>query len=308
MQARLLDLDASLVSQPTLWSAVLRGEVRRVWLRDLADSLRIVASRRALRELRRRLMRDDAARPAGACVDFVGSGDFHHITAVLLRRFSEPLTVVHVDNHPDWVGWPRTFNCGGWVNRALELPHVRRVITLGPCSADLSLPETKFANLGAVASGSLEVYPWRHEPSRVLRGYGEGASHATRDGQVVWKTLADVSWSDFVTSLIARIPTRAVYLTIDKDALAPTDAVTNWDQGEMTVEHVLTLIEQLASARCLVGADVCGDYSPPAFTSTWRRLLSWFDRGTPAAPTPVACARNDATNARLLDTFARCAA
>src|SRR5689334_23066956 len=131
MQARVLDLDASLLGQPGLLAAIERGQVRCLSLRDIADRLRIVANRAALRELERRIALDDHARAAEPCVNFVGSGDFHHVTAVLLARFAEPLTVIHVDNHPDWVAWPRNFNCGGWVNRALELPTVERVITLG---------------------------------------------------------------------------------------------------------------------------------------------------------------------------------
>jgi arginase family enzyme len=216
------------------------------------------------------------------------------------------LTVVHIDNHPDWVSWPRTFNCGGWVNRALELPHVRRVITLGPCSADLDLPEVKFANLRALESGRLEVYPWRHAPSRVFRRYGNGASHRTRAGHLVWTTLAETPWTEFVDALIARIPTEAVYLTLDKDALRSADAVTNWDQGEMSLEHVLTLIQRIAGARRLVGADVCGEYSPLSFSGWGRKILSWIDRGRPPAQPPDAHARNDVTNRRLLGAFLRC--
>ena len=306
MRARVLDLDASLLEQPTLRGQVGRGEVSCVPLRDLAGRLRIVADRDSLLELEQRVATDDRGYPDGPCVDFIGSGDFHHVTAVLLARFTEPLTVIHVDNHPDWVSWPRTFNCGGWVNRALELPQVSRVITLGPCSADLDLPEMKFANLRALESGRLEVYPWRHAPSRVFRRYGDGASHRTRGGHLVWTTLADASWPAFVDALLARLPTEAVYLTIDKDALRTADAVTNWDQGEMSLDHVLTLIERIARARRIVGADVCGEYSPLSFSGWGRKVLSWIDRGNPPLPSPNAHALNDLANRSLLGAFSRC--
>jgi arginase family enzyme len=307
MQARVLDLDASLLEQPGLRSAIERGRVRCLSLRDIADHLRIVANRAALQELERRLALDDDTRAPEACVNFVGSGDFHHVTAVLLARFAEPLTVIHVDNHPDWVTWPRNFNCGGWVNRALDLPNVQRVITLGPCSADLQRPETKFANLKALESGRLEVYPWRHGPSRVLRSYGNGASHATQDGRIVWTTLAERPWSEFIDTLLTRVPTEAVYLTLDKDALVEADAVTNWDQGEMSVEHVLALIERITATHRLVGADVCGEYSVPAFPGWGRKFLSWADRGHSPPKAPASYPQNDFTNRRLLDAFSRCA-
>ena len=307
MQVRILDLDASLMAQPTLCAALDQGGVRRLWLRDLAAQLRIVARRDTLAELRRRLTEDDRAHPAQPRVDFFGSGDFHHLTAVLLASFREPLTVIHIDNHPDWVRWPRTFNCGGWINRALELPHVRRIITLGPCSDDLSLPELKFANLQALAAGRLELYPWRHAPSRVLGHYGSGASHASGGGHLTWRSLVGESWDRFLDGLIDRIPTEAVYVTIDKDALASPEAVTNWDQGEMPLDCVLSIIESVSRKRRLAGADVCGDYSPPLFTGLGRAFLSWLDRGSGPRVPQNAAALNDATNARLLEAFMRCA-
>ena len=56
-----------------------------------------------------------------------GSGDFHHLAAVLVRRFTTPLTIVSFDNHPDWDIRPPKWACGGWVNRALQLSNVRSV-------------------------------------------------------------------------------------------------------------------------------------------------------------------------------------
>ena len=60
-----------------------------------------------------------------------GSGDFHHLTGLWLRSTREPVTLVSFDNHPDWDVRPPRWCCGGWINRALELPHVRQVGDLG---------------------------------------------------------------------------------------------------------------------------------------------------------------------------------
>jgi len=56
-----------------------------------------------------------------------GSGDFHHLSALWVRRVREPVVLVSFDNHPDWDIRPPRWCCGSWVNRALELPTVRRV-------------------------------------------------------------------------------------------------------------------------------------------------------------------------------------
>ena len=40
-----------------------------------------------------------------------GSGDFHHLTALWLRRIREPLTLISFDNHPDWDVRPPRWCC-----------------------------------------------------------------------------------------------------------------------------------------------------------------------------------------------------
>src|SRR5216683_1672525 len=32
----------------------------------------------------------------------LGSGDFHHLTPILLRKLEKPFVLVSLDNHPDW--------------------------------------------------------------------------------------------------------------------------------------------------------------------------------------------------------------
>ena len=48
-----------------------------------------------------------------------GSGDFHHLTALWLRRVEKEVTVISFDNHPDWDVRPPRWGCGAWLNRAL---------------------------------------------------------------------------------------------------------------------------------------------------------------------------------------------
>src|SRR5437016_445728 len=51
---------------------------------------------------------------AGSLPPFVllGSGDYHHLTAVFLRRVTGPVTVISFDNHPDWDIRPPRWTCG----------------------------------------------------------------------------------------------------------------------------------------------------------------------------------------------------
>lgn len=296
MRTRVIDLDGSVAGQAPLAALADEGLARVLDMRADAATLRIFARRSSMRRFGEAL---GAASPPGrgADVTFYGSGDFHHLSAALVARFDVPLTLVHVDNHPDWVRFPATFNCGAWVNRALELPQVKKVVTIGPCSDDLKLPELKGANLAAISAGKLEVFPWRAAPSRVFAAAG------AKDGYLKWRNLADEGFDGFLDDLAAKIPTRCVYLTIDKDALGEDEAITNWDQGQMRLAHVQTLVVALAKSFHIVGVDVCGDYSPPRFGDPFRAALAWFDHPKARQHSQAALAVNARTNAALLGTF-----
>ncbi|SEE54455.1 hypothetical protein SAMN05444161_6115 [Rhizobiales bacterium GAS191] len=303
MRLRVIDLDSSLPSQPPFMERLEAGRAERIDLTQTAASLRIVARRRAMDEFCERLADDGYASGGVPEVTFYGSGDFHHLAAGMLRLIKEPVTVIHFDNHPDWVSFPPTYNCGAWVNRVLRLPHIRKVVTLGPCSDDLAFPELKTANLGAVRQGLLEIRPWRRPPSRVWRDYDRGPAHRSQGGYIEWANLADGDWRAVLGDIIADLPTKAVWLTIDKDVLAEEEAATNWDQGLMSVDHLIEAIKLCALRARILGVDVCGDYSPPRFRDPFRAALAHLDHPAKPVPTPETLRRNAVTNARLLACF-----
>lgn len=52
-----------------------------------------------------------------------------------------------------------------------------------------------------------------------------------------------------------------VYLSIDKDVLSRDYARTNWDQGNMTLEELFYILDQISSSHEILGVDVCGGIS-----------------------------------------------
>ena len=300
MRLRVLDLDGAVNGQPFLAGLIEAGEAERVDARDLEQRLRIVASRRAFRALGERL--GEGAVGGEPEVLFFGSGDFHHLTALFVALHPEPLAIVHFDNHPDWVRYP-TINCGSWVNMALKSPHVAKVVTIGPCSDDLRYPEWKLANLPAIRAGRLVVYPWRSVPTPLWGAPVTAPGTSTTDGLLTWRNLAAESWDDFLDELAASLPDTALWITIDKDVLVQDDAITNWDQGEMTLGHILAALRRLAASFRIAGIDVCGDYSTPRLKDPLRAFLSWSDH--PALPPheEADLAVNDRTNTRLIEVF-----
>lgn len=305
MRLRVLDIDGSLPLQPFLAAEMSAGRAQRVDLRRFERRLRLWASRRDLDRLVDRLAHLDPPPGEGPTVTFYGSGDYHHLAAALLEAVAEPVTVIHFDNHPDWIRWPKTWNCGGWVSRILDLPQVARVVTLGPCSDDLHCPQIKGGNVEALASGRLELFPWRSAPSRVWGRIGDGAGHRRRGGRLDWRCLADLDGVDFITGLADRLPTEAIWISLDKDVLGPSDAVTNWDQGEMPLSFLLEAIIELARCRRVVGMDVCGEYSPPRFDGLLKTIEAWRDHPSAMADSGRAVDVNDRTNRAVVGALRR---
>ncbi len=65
---------------------------------------------------------------------------------------------------------------------------------------------------------------------------------------------------------ISDIPTDLpLYISIDKDVLCTADSITDWDQGEMTLEELLADLKNIFSNHTIIGVDICGDSGEQAF-------------------------------------------
>ena len=273
-------------------------------MRDLAQALRLWSRAAAMDRARARMAATVTGAPA---VTMIGSGDFHHLAVLLLERIREPVTVIHFDNHPDWVRWAPRWHCGSWVNEALRLRQVAKVITLGPCSDDLVRPQLKGGNLAALASGRLVLLPWRHAPSRVWGRVADGPGHRREGGHLVWRNLADAGNAENVAFILDRIDTAAIWITIDKDVLPETEALTNWDQGQMPLRVLLDLIIGIGTRKRIAGADICGEFSPPALRNPFKQIESRIDRPQRSVDS-ARLARNEAVNLELLGAIRQAAA
>ncbi|MGZ6018389.1 MAG: arginase family protein [Phenylobacterium sp.] len=302
MRAALLHLDAALTSQETLTAQVNAGGGRGVDARDLGPALRLWSRPQALEQLAERL-RQDLPASAGPALVFSGSGDFHHVSPILLTRAIEAaackaVTVLHFDNHPDWVRFANGVHCGSWVGQAARLPGVTKVVTVGVCSPDIRRPSARRVDLDLLTEARLELYAYR-DP--------DGAASVELCGQS-WPTISAMGEATFAAFLADRIATDAIYITIDKDVLSPDAAATNWDQGQTSLAFLKALIAPLLDSHTLIGADVVGDWSPPIYgggpiARLMKRGEAMLDQpwSRPAAP---ACAANEDVNLQLLELIA----
>src|SRR5262245_16347155 len=218
------------------------GGLPTIDLRDWGPRLRFSAPTREIKRFATEHLRELAP------FLVYGSGDFHHLTAVWLRRLSRPTTVVSFDNPPDWDIRPPKWACGGWVNRALDLPQIERVSVWGCGNFECWWPMRIFGNNLAEQSGRLEVHPW--------------ADHRSAKEQKRRGAIRRSDWRDQFEQFVRRESAAEVYVTIDLDCLRPEEAVTNWESGRFTIEDVSWAVSLLGAHCRIVAGDICGAWSP----------------------------------------------
>jgi arginase family enzyme len=192
-----------------------------------------------------------------------GSGDFHHLTALWIRRVAQPVILVSFDNHPDWDVRPPKWGCGGWVNRALEIPHVRRVSVWGCGNFECWWPHQLFGNRRAERAGILDVHPWAD---------GRPSKDQQRRGAI----LRD-NWPEHFEQFAKDLGGTNVYVTIDLDCLRAEEAVTNWESGRFTIVDLEWALKKLRESSQIIGGDICGAYSSPHYARFKQRFAGEFD-------------------------------
>jgi arginase family enzyme len=159
---------------------------------------------------------------------FIGSGNYHYVTYLLISEIQIPFTLLLFDNHTDLIESPCStlISCGSWVLNAVEqLPMLKKVIIIG---------------------ASQTVPKWiTHTRNRNISIYQNNIG--------AW----DVSRAH---SILSEIPTGSVYISIDKDVLDRTEAITNWDQGNMKLRDLVQMVQTIANFKRICGVDICGEY------------------------------------------------
>ncbi len=277
-----LDIDASLHGLDT---------ARVLDLADWQEAIRFGCTWSTWKRFRDRLNEQIPCTHGTVCM---GSGDFHHISQLLIERLAHqaPFDVVVLDNHPDNMRFPFGIHCGSWVLHAARLPHVRCVHVLGVSSPDVGWQHAWENHLLPIFRGKVQYWTigvdtrWASLP-----GLAKGFRSFSGAGELV---------SYFVETLRENIP-GAAYLSIDKDVFAPEVARTNWDQGHFDLGNARQLIAALSGK--LVGSDITGEVSAHHYRTPWKRWLSALDQ-QPAIPVDTLAlwqAQQMSVNRQLLD-------
>ena len=302
-----LDLDGSIPLQKPLAAAL----AKIVDLRAAEHDMRLWANRTGLAAVRRTIheLRGQYPQP---WLTFLGSGDFHHMTLLLLETLppqTRPVTLVLIDNHPDWFIWPPRYHCGNWVAGALRLPWVDSVVLIGQDSEDLQGHCFWTAPFGALCAGRVQLFPYARSSVRVPLRWPvsvAGASRATRRWYGVdmgFDTIEQRGADQVFEELASRVAGRHVYVSIDKDCLASQWALTDWEQGRLSIEELQRGLQRLRASTQIVGIDICGEAAPHPL----RGLLKRLDAGRLIAHPPVSLDGhrvNERTNLALLGACA----
>jgi hypothetical protein len=227
---------------------------------------------------------------------FLGSGDYHHVTLLLMKRLAvtytakNPIDVVVFDNHPDNMRFPFGVHCGSWVNQVAKLSFVRHVHVVGITSTDISL-----------------AHAWENY---LLPLYRKKLTYWCLDVDIAWAKYVGLGHAFrrfnnpelLVSSLIETLNSSElpIYLTIDKDVFAPQVAQTNWDQGVLLESHVTQVINALPQR--VIGSDITGEISFWQYSTWWKRWLSAMDGQAPADTAQIEAwqLQHQAVNRRLL--------
>jgi arginase family enzyme len=191
-----------------------------------------------------------------------GSGDFHHLAAALMRKLpSRPFNIVSFDNHPDWDVRPPHWACGGWMKRALELPHLGRAVVWGCGNFELNFPARIFG------SRRVEVHAWAERYPNLGR-------------------MTPGNWRSQFVEFAESMRDRDVYVTVDMDCLREQDAITNWENGLFSAGDVAWAIASLRSRANVIAGDVCGAYSSPVYERRKQRFAAEWEHPKVTPPDP----------------------
>lgn len=299
---RVLNFDNSVIRQKEL---VERFKPSITDLTDLGPRCRLYSDEKTAKEVSERI--DPGYRDS---ITFLGSGDFHHITSLLLDEFSEDISVISFDDHPDWDIFPPKISCGSWVTRVLSKGNIKKVILAGASSDAVSPRFFRMGNYDSLKNDRLEIYPYQHKPTKVFfKKIPENISADVKRGlffdEIHWQELKTKNIAEFFLHILRRIPAKKVYVTIDKDCLKVPYSLTNWAEGRMEFEELLLMLKFIKENTEVVGLDIAGDYSPVKTEGFIRTVITAInhprDISAKDRPQSLIDSVNEAANIRILE-------
>lgn len=174
-------------------------------------------------------------------ITFIGSGNYHYVSYLLLEEIDKPFTLILFDHHTDMnlkeANEQTLISCGSWVSFSLRNNgNLKKVIIIGPSSLTIHSNDCSY----------VEVFP------------------------------IDISHKVSIHTILSHIHTETIYVSIDKDVLDPKVTITNWDQGHMKLSILLQFIHSLILNKSIYGIDICGElpvYPSQLFLAKYKNAI-----------------------------------
>ena len=152
---------------------------------------------------------------------FIDSGNYHYISSFWIERIKEPFVLVVLDNHTDMQepAFGNILSCGSWVQEVLlKNQYLKKVILIGPPKSSYTFVSDKL----------IPIY---------------------KD---------DIKIKEKLKEIINLKKKYKMYMSIDKDILSKSYAVTSWSQGGMNLTTLERIIKYFYSSNT-IGIDICGE-------------------------------------------------
>jgi hypothetical protein len=120
-----------------------------------------------------------------------------------------------------------------------------------------------------------------------------------------FKTVLSKGIDRVASEIAASLAGTNVYISIDKDVLSTDYALTDWDQGKLSLAELAAVVQKIAASCNLVGADICGEMAPKPLKGPLKQIDSMRLWQPQQHEWSTANTVNQETNMRLLDTFTR---
>ena len=158
----------------------------------------------------------------------------HLATYGIIKRV-KPQSIISIDAHTDLMH--DYLDHGSWLAYALEEKAVNRAAVVGPV---LMVPTTEGTSLWV---RRVKIFP---------------ALPRTRKVRGKWKAYKSLKTSpiDEIIAEMRRYLGKEVYLTVDMDVLKPEYKIARFQHGELTLEELLELIDEIKKNFKIIACDI----------------------------------------------------
>ncbi|MBC5638114.1 arginase family protein [Ornithinibacillus sp. BX22] len=180
-------------------------------------------------------------------IHYLGSGNYHYISYILQSQINEPYTLVLFDHHTDTLPAPSEslISCGSWVLESIHnLPMLKKVFIIG-------VSEDAYLHIPKDVQNKVAVY----------------TEHSLQS-----------NLPTIIKSILTNLPTKSIYISMDKDVLLQEEALTAWDHGTLRLKQMMGMVKALYRTKSIIGVDICGEYPVNPSTEYHKRTKEALEK------------------------------